>query len=165
MEKICPTKGCFRRCGTLHFTAQVFCLSTSSSVLLVRGCLSWFGVSPDFLYHHLYPSGLQNTILRHWPVFASDPALALQFKDPPLFFYIRGLNSRNKLVWANIKEGPKQTLLPPLKDGNYPCGNFVSQHIENFCFDIMISLYVFYLFYDSYRSYCLFCCKHHMATT
>ncbi len=58
----------------------------------------------------------------------SDPAAAQHFKDPPLFVYRRGPNLRNKVVQANIKVNSKQTLLAPLKDGNYPCGHCAQCH-------------------------------------
>ena len=65
---------------------------------------------------------IKNTVMKYWHILTSDPALTQHFKDPPLFVYKRGPNLRDKLVRANILPQPKQTLLAPIKPGNYPCG-------------------------------------------
>jgi len=66
---------------------------------------------------------IKNTIMKYWHLISDDPSLQDKFRDPPLFVSRRGPNLRNRVVKACIKSAPTQTLLAPLKDGNYPCGN------------------------------------------
>lgn len=69
-----------------------------------------------------------NTIMKHWHLLTSDPALNQQFMHPPLFVYKRAPYLCNKLVRAYLRTGPSQSLLAPLRDGNYPCGNCAQCH-------------------------------------
>jgi len=71
---------------------------------------------------------LKKTILKHWPILTSDPALDLQFKKPPLFEDRRSRNLRNKLVPGNFKSAPKQNLLAPQKNVNYASSGCASCH-------------------------------------
>ncbi|CAB1318122.1 unnamed protein product [Coregonus sp. 'balchen'] len=56
---------------------------------------------------------IKNIVMKHWHMLTSDPTLSQEFKDPPY----------SRLVQASLNMGAKQTLLMPLRDGNYPCGN------------------------------------------
>lgn len=71
---------------------------------------------------------IKKTVKKHWHILTTDPALSDLFQDPPLFVHKRGPNLRNKLIRANILPPPKQTLLTPIKEGNYPCGNCAHCH-------------------------------------
>ena len=64
----------------------------------------------------------------HWQILQSDPELSTVFQDPPVFVFKRDHNLRDYLVHANFarKNRPVQsiqTLLSPLPNGNYRCGN------------------------------------------
>lgn len=80
-------------------------------------------------------SMLKNTVLKHWHLLSSDPALGSKFKDPPLFVYKRAFNLHNKLVRASFSTGPTQSLLAPIRDGNYPCGNCAQCHYTSKAFN------------------------------
>lgn len=65
---------------------------------------------------------IRNIAMKHWHTLTSDVALSQEFKELPLFVYKWGPNLRSRLVWASLSTGSK-TLLTPLRDGSYPCGN------------------------------------------
>jgi hypothetical protein len=64
---------------------------------------------------------IQNIAMKHWHMLTSDPTLSQEFKDPPpIFVYKRGPNIHSRLVQGSLNTVAKQTLLTPLRDGNYP---------------------------------------------
>lgn len=72
-----------------------------------------------------HSSAIKSVFLKHWHILKSDPELSSTFKYPPLFVNKRGKNLRDFLVRADFtpEPTPSQTLLCPLPNGNYRCGN------------------------------------------
>lgn len=70
---------------------------------------------------------IKSVFKKHWHILQSDPELAAIFQDPPLVGFKRDRNLRDHLVHAHFTnrnpESVVQTLLSPLPNGNYRCGN------------------------------------------
>lgn len=63
---------------------------------------------------------IKNIWMKYWHMLTSDPTLSHQFKEPP---NKRAPNLHSGLVQASFNTVLYKTLLTPLRDGSYPCGN------------------------------------------
>lgn len=72
-----------------------------------------------------HSNSIRSIFKKHWHILQSDPTLSAMFQHPPLFVNRRGKNLRDQLVHADFKPTATrgQTLLSPLPNGNYRCGN------------------------------------------